>query len=75
MLSVSLWSWIQTHSFTVTSWSKGTQDTIELLVQPYSGLTTDLLCYAPATAGSSVFFLALFIGPHGTTKDINSSGC
>lgn len=35
--SVGLWSWVQTHPFTVTSWSRGRQDSMELLVQPRCG--------------------------------------
>ncbi|KAE8405942.1 hypothetical protein BDV37DRAFT_270400 [Aspergillus pseudonomiae] len=65
MPSVSLRSWMQTHPFTVTSWSRDHQDTMELLVQPRHGLTADLLRYAPAAAESSISFLAFFTGPHG----------
>jgi hypothetical protein len=71
MPSVSLWSWMQTHPFTVISWSKCTQDTMELLVQPRHGLTADLLRYAPVAVESSVSFLALFTGPHGTSEDVS----
>ncbi|KAE8307941.1 hypothetical protein BDV41DRAFT_568620 [Aspergillus transmontanensis] len=69
MPSVSLFSWMQTHPLTVTSWSKGKQDTVELLVKPRSGFTADLLRYALAAAGSSVSFLALFTGPHGVSEE------
>lgn len=83
MPSVSLWSWMQTHPFTVTSWSRGAQDTVELLVQPRRGFTADLLRYASAAAGSSVSFLALFTGPHGVSEEVSryesvlvlASGC
>ncbi|KAL4936467.1 hypothetical protein BDV06DRAFT_233358 [Aspergillus oleicola] len=71
MPSVSLWSWMQTHPFTVTSWSKYTQDTIELLVQPRHGLTANLLRYAPSAVYRSVSFLTLFTGPHGTTENVS----
>ncbi|KAL4961382.1 ferric reductase family protein [Aspergillus stella-maris] len=71
MPSVSLWSWMQTHPFTVTSWSKCTQDTMELLVQPRHGLTAKLLRYAPSALYRSVSFLALFTGPHGTTENVS----
>ncbi|KAL5333669.1 hypothetical protein BJX70DRAFT_392011 [Aspergillus crustosus] len=71
MPSVSLCSWMQTHPFTVTSWSKGRQDTMELLVKPHSGLTRDLLRYAPAAMGSSVSFRALFTGPHGVSEEVS----
>lgn len=43
---------------------------MELLVQPRHGLSADLLRYAPAAAESSVSFLALFTGPHGTSEDV-----
>lgn len=66
---VSLWSWMQTHPFTVTSWSEGAQDTVKLLVHPCCGLTADLR-YASATAGSSVSFVALFTGPHGVSEEV-----
>ncbi|KAH3438007.1 hypothetical protein KXW39_000827 [Aspergillus fumigatus] len=71
MPSVSLWSWMQTHPFTVTSWSKGAQDTIELLVKPRSGLTADLLRHADVAAGSSISFLAVFTGPHGVSEEVS----
>ncbi|KAL4780128.1 hypothetical protein BJX76DRAFT_59413 [Aspergillus varians] len=70
MPSVNLLSWMQTHPFTVTSWSKGRQDTMELFLQPRRGLTADLRRYAPAAAEGSVSFLALFTGPHGTNEDV-----
>ncbi|RDH30835.1 hypothetical protein BDQ94DRAFT_161035 [Aspergillus welwitschiae] len=69
--SVCLWSWTQTHPFTVTSWSRGRQDTLELLVQPRRGLSADLVHHASVGAESSVSFLALFTGPHGTSEDVS----
>ncbi|GAA87893.1 cell surface metalloreductase [Aspergillus luchuensis IFO 4308] len=69
--SVGLWSWTQTHPFTVTSWSRGRQETMELLVQPRSGLSADLVSHASVAAESSVSFLALFTGPHGTSEDVS----
>jgi hypothetical protein len=44
---------------------------MELLVQPCRGLTADILRYVPAAAGSSISFLALFTGPHGTSEDVS----
>ncbi|KAL4891357.1 hypothetical protein BDV59DRAFT_194324 [Aspergillus ambiguus] len=67
--SVSLWSWAQTHPFTVTTWSKGVVDTMELLVQPRGGLSAELLRYTKGAVDGSVSFLALFTGPHGTNID------
>lgn len=71
MPSVGLWSWTQTHPFTVTSWSRGKQDIMELLVQPRRGLSADLLRHVSVAAQSSVSFLALFTGPHGTSEDVS----
>lgn len=70
MPSVSLCSWMQTHPFTVMSWSKGKQNTIELLVKPRSGLTASLARYARIDGGSSISFLALFTGPHGVGEEV-----
>ena len=58
------------HPFTVTSWSRGRQDTIELLVQPRHDLFAYLLHHASVAAESSLSFLALFTGPHGTSEDV-----
>ncbi|RAK94827.1 ferric reductase family protein [Aspergillus ibericus CBS 121593] len=69
--SVSVRSWTQTHPFTVTSWSRHRQDVMELLVQPRHGLSADLTRHALAALESSVSFLALFTGPHGTTEDVS----
>jgi NAD(P)H-flavin reductase len=70
MLVVSPWLWAQTHPFTVTSWLKGPQNTIELLVQPCRGLSTDLTHYATVAGETLVSFCALFTGPHGMSEDI-----
>ena len=69
--SASLWLWTQTHPFTVTSWSQGRQDTMELLVQPHCGLSADLLHHASVAAENSLSFLTLFTGPHGTSEDVS----
>ncbi|CEO59625.1 hypothetical protein PMG11_04294 [Penicillium brasilianum] len=69
--SVTLWSWTQTHPFTVTSWSRGKQDTLDLLVQPRRGMTLDLLRCTTVNPDSSVSLLALFTGPHGTSEDVS----
>ncbi|KAJ6119114.1 hypothetical protein N7471_013065 [Penicillium samsonianum] len=74
MPSISLSSWMQTHPFTVVSWSRDRQDTIELLLQPRDGLSADLVGYAPAAKESSIYFLALFTGPHGMVEDVSHYG-
>ncbi|KAL4755931.1 ferric reductase family protein [Aspergillus foveolatus] len=71
MPSVSLSSCMQTHPFTVASWSSDRQDTIDLLLQPRHGLTADLVRYAPTAKESSISFLALFTGPHGMIDDVS----
>lgn len=71
MLSVSLSSCMQTHPFTVASWSSNRQDTIELLLQPRHGLTADLIRYAPTAKESSISFPALFTGPYGMIDDVS----
>lgn len=68
---VSLCAWMQTHPFTVTSWSRGKQNTLDLLVQPRRGLSKDFLRYAEAAPDSSVSFLALFSGPHGFRENVS----
>ncbi|KAF7133644.1 hypothetical protein CNMCM5793_004952 [Aspergillus hiratsukae] len=70
MPAVSLWSWAQTHPFTVTSWAKGPQNTMELLVQPCRGLSAHLARYATKAGETSVSFFALFTGPHGMSEDV-----
>ncbi|KAL4958855.1 ferric reductase family protein [Aspergillus stella-maris] len=71
MPSVSLWSWMQTHPFTITSWSRGEQDVVELLVQPRRGLNANLVQHASAAVGSSVSFQALFTGPHWVSREVD----
>ncbi|KAJ6112290.1 hypothetical protein N7523_002112 [Penicillium sp. IBT 18751x] len=71
MPSVSLWSWSQTHPFTVTSWSRGRQDTLKLLVQPRNGFSADLVRHGALPTDNSISFLALFTGPHGITEDVD----
>lgn len=71
MPSVSWWSWTQTHPFIITSWSRGRQDTLKLLVQPRNGFSADLVRHGALPTDSSVSFLALFTGPHGLTEDVD----
>lgn len=70
--SVSLWSWAQTHPFTVVSWSRGKQDSMELLVQPRHGLTADLVRHPSIDANISLSVLTLFTGPHGMSEDVGN---
>lgn len=68
MPTVSLWSWAQTHPFIVTSWSRGKQDTLDLLVKPRQGLSAKLLRHLRRIEQGSVSFSAFFTGPHGISE-------
>lgn len=67
--SVGLGSWVQTHPFTITSWSRAKQDTLKLLVQPRQGFSRNLARHGNLAVNSSISFLALFTGPHGISED------
>ncbi|KAJ5640294.1 uncharacterized protein N7484_008156 [Penicillium longicatenatum] len=67
--SVSIGSWMQTHPFTVTSWSRRRQDTLKLLVQPRHGFSGNLVRHGSLGVKTSISFLALFTGPHGITEN------
>lgn len=71
MPTVSLWSWTQTHPFTITSWSREKQDSLDLFVQPRQGFSADLLRYVRPITEGSVSFLALFTGPHGHYEPVS----
>ncbi|RDH14180.1 cell surface metalloreductase [Aspergillus niger ATCC 13496] len=62
---------VQTHPFTVTSWARHRQDAMELLVQPRRGLSADLIRHASVATETSVSYMALSTGPHGTTEDVS----
>lgn len=72
MPAVSLWSWAQAHPFTITSWSRGKQDSLDLFVQPRQGFSANLFWHILPIKESSVSFLALFTGPHGISKRVNN---
>lgn len=57
---VNIWSWTQSHPFVVTSWLPKEQSSLELLVQPHRGLTSDLSKIKKALECS-----AFISGPHG----------
>jgi predicted ferric reductase len=69
MPSVSLWSWMQTHPFMVTSWSSVEQDTLELFVNARQGLTRKLR--DRAALGGATSFLTFVGGPHGISKSVS----
>lgn len=68
--AVNPWSWIQTHPFTVISWSPIEQISLELLIEPRSGLTSKLIQTGTVerpTDDASLSYPALFSGPHGVS--------
>lgn len=69
--SVCFGSWMQSHPFTVTSWSRGEQDSLRLLIQPQRGFSRDLARRCNLGMKGTDSFLALFTGPHGITKVID----
>ncbi|KAH7113188.1 putative cell surface metalloreductase [Dendryphion nanum] len=58
MPTMSFWSFLQSHPFTVTSWAEGKQDSLDLLIEPRGGFTLQ-----PR--------LALFTGPYGTSASVD----
>jgi NAD(P)H-flavin reductase len=71
MPTVSLFSWAQTHPFTVTSWSRGQQTTLDLYVNAQRGLSATLLDRARRAPDGSVSVTAFVTGPHGTSEPVN----
>ncbi|KAA8642580.1 hypothetical protein EYZ11_006947 [Aspergillus tanneri] len=67
--SVSLWSWVQTHPFMVTSWAPVEQDILELFVQTRHGLTKRL--HALAALEGSASFSTFITGPHGSSEPVS----
>ncbi|KFY03642.1 hypothetical protein V490_00110 [Pseudogymnoascus sp. VKM F-3557] len=61
--SVSFWSFLQTHPFTVISWDAKDQVKLDLLIEPRRGLTRELLYHAKK--GYTINPLVMFSGPHG----------
>ncbi|KFZ02687.1 hypothetical protein V500_00025 [Pseudogymnoascus sp. VKM F-4518 (FW-2643)] len=63
--SVSFWSFLQTHPFTVISWDAKDQDRLDLLIEPRRGLTRELLYHAKKCY--TINPLVVFSGPHGAS--------
>ncbi|KAB8213648.1 hypothetical protein BDV33DRAFT_229091 [Aspergillus novoparasiticus] len=63
MPTVSLMSWAETHPFTVMSWTRGKQDTLDLRIQPRRGLSAKFLQHIRPVAEGSGFGIAAVI-PH-----------
>jgi NAD(P)H-flavin reductase len=60
--SISFWSFLQTHPFTVISWDAKEQDTLELLIEPRSGFTGELLNHTKK--GYTINPVVIFSGPY-----------
>jgi hypothetical protein len=69
MPTVSLWSWLQSHPFMVTSWSPGKQEVLGLFVEARRGFTENLRRRTALTGSAS--FCAFIGGPHGISKTVN----
>ncbi|CAG8410965.1 unnamed protein product [Penicillium salamii] len=70
--SVSIWSWLQTHPLTVTSWSCEKQEILELLIHPQRGQSASLFEQVRAIeAGRALSLMALYSGPHGISERVN----
>ncbi|KAG9228392.1 hypothetical protein BJ875DRAFT_508528 [Amylocarpus encephaloides] len=63
--SVSFWSFLQTHPFTVISWDAKDQARLDLLIEPRRGLTRELLYHTKE--GYTINPLVIFSGPHGAS--------
>lgn len=74
MPTISLWSWAQTHPFTVVSWSPERQGTLELLVQPSRGFSFSarIFRHIQPFKGASISFVSFYTGPHGISQDVNT---
>ncbi|KAF3392422.1 Ferric/cupric reductase transmembrane component 2 [Penicillium rolfsii] len=71
--AASLFSWVQTHPFMVTSWSPEKQDVLELFVQPRKGLTETI---HHRTALDGYTSLTAFVtGPYGVSKSVDHYEC
>lgn len=60
--SISFWSFLQTHPFTVVSWAAREQDTLDLLIEPQHKLTRELLYRAKK--GNNINPIVMFSGPY-----------
>ena len=68
--TASFWSFLQSHPFTVTSWSEEKQTSLDLLVEPHREITRRLIYQSKAAAKASrsiMHSVAFFTGPHGAS--------
>lgn len=81
--SISFWAFLQSHPFTLISWTRGRPMLVDLLVEPRTGFTRRLLQYAcdgsltspaPEDYSSLDFRIVCFSGPHGSATDVGDFG-
>ncbi|KAJ5737271.1 uncharacterized protein N7483_002503 [Penicillium malachiteum] len=70
--SATMGSWMQTHPFTIISWSQKPQSSIELLIQPRKGLTATLAHQVQNAGPRGYSCLAVYSGPHGLSEPVES---
>jgi predicted ferric reductase len=75
--SMGVRSILQSHPFTVASWSEGEQTDLSLFIEPREGMTREMLtCCKPRDdqesegRGSEKPFLGLISGPHGQSAPV-----
>jgi len=71
MPTVSVFSWAQTHPFTVISWSTETQSSLDLFIKPHKGLSATLYERALKAPEGSVSFATFITGLHGISQPID----
>jgi predicted ferric reductase len=75
--SISVLSFIQSHSFMIASWTEGNAPGLFLLASAKAGFTRKLLQYARPHSddpSDSDYRLAWFSGPHGLTMNLGDYG-
>lgn len=81
--SISFWSFLQSHPFTIVSWTDGQPMFVDLLVEPKSGFTNRLMQYARDSSleapsvedySASDFRIVWFSGPHGSSTNVGEFG-
>jgi hypothetical protein len=70
--SLSVWSFMQSHPFVVTSWTGKQQTKLELIIEPRRGWTKKLRSRAITASGQSGGLgRVLFTGPHGVPVPVD----
>lgn len=71
--SMGVRSILQSHPFTVASWSEGERTELSLFIEPREGMTREMLEYCKPRRddqGPEKPFLALLSGPHGRSAPV-----